>query len=188
MVVDKKLEIDLNNLTPDTIDAIDQQVEKILNEFQNPDTGDATARNRTNLLLDTTKTQKQEGLRKIFGRDVFNNLFNIGRNPFGFIQGTVTRLIPFIGTALAVTGVIADFIKRVDDFEKEFVDNVDDRIELFRSKEKQAEIQAGITQLIITSDSGSAEPRDAFNTFREFNENQSRIESDFQIRDTSGVD
>ncbi len=188
MVVDKKLEIDLNNLTPDTIDAIDQQVEKILNEFQNPDTGDATARNRTNLLLDTTKTQKEEGLRKIFGRESFGNLLNFGKNPLNFIQGNVTRLIPFIGTALLVTGVISDFVKRVDDFQKEFVDNVDGRIDLFRSKEQQAQTQAGLQQLIITSAAGSAEPRDAYNTFEVFNTDQQRIENDFKVRDTSGVD
>jgi hypothetical protein len=89
---------------------------------------------------------------------------------------------------LLVTGVIADFVKKVDDFQKEFVDNVDDRIDLFRSKEQQASIQAGLTQLIITTAAGSAEPRDAYNTFAEFNANQSRIEADFRLRDTAGVD
>ena len=186
MAVDKVLEIDLNNLTPSSIDAIDEQVEKIINEFQNPETGNANEANQNRLLLGNA--QKEEGLRKVFGRETFNNLFSLGKNPLGFIQGTVTRLIPFIGTALAVTGVIADFIKRVDDFQKEFVDNVDGRIDLFRSKEQQAEIEAGLTQVILTSSSGSAEPRDAYNTFREFNENQQRIENDFRIRDTAGVD
>jgi len=58
---------------------------------------------------------------------------------------------------------------------------------LFRSKEQQALIQAGLQQLIITTAAGSAEPRDAYNTFTEFNTNQSRIEADFQVRNTSGV-
>ena len=186
MAVDKTLEIDLNNLTPESLDAIDDQVEKILNEFVNPETGNVTENLSNQLLL--SNTQKEEGLRKIFGRDVFDNLLNFGRNPFSFTQGLVTRLIPFIGTALFVTGVIADFIKEVDDFRKEFVDNVDARIDIFRSKEDQARIQAGLQQLIITTSAGSAEPRDAYNTFREFNENQQRIETDFQIRNTGGLE
>lgn len=187
MVVDKVLEIDLNNLTPESIEALDQQVEKILNEFVNPDTRGIEDFQRQRL-LDLPQSQKEDGLRGLFGRETFNNIFSFGQNPFGFIQGTVTRLIPFIGTALAVTGVIADFIRRVDDFQKEFVNNVDGRIDLFRSREQQAEIQAGLRQLIVTTAAGSAEPRDAYNTFREFNENQQRIENDFRIRDTAGVD
>lgn len=186
MPVDKVLEIDLNNLTTESLEEIDQQVDKILNEFQNPETGNVTERLQNQQLL--SGSQKQEGLRKLFGREIFENLFNFGRNPFGFIQGTVTRLIPFIGTALAATGVIFQLIKRVDDFQKEFVDNVDGRINLFRDKETQARIQAGLQQVIITTEAGGAEPRDAYNTFNEFNTNQARIETDFKIRDTSGVD
>ena len=79
------------------------------------------------------------------------------------------------------------FIKRVDDFHKEFIDNVDGRIELSRSKQHQAEIQAGLTQLIMTSSTGSAEPRDALNSFEKFHTDQSRIESEFKVRETVGV-
>lgn len=186
MAVDQVLEIDLNNLTPQSLEAIDKQVDRILGQFENRDT--RSVRDKFADPLTIPKTQKEEGLRKIFGRQTFSNLVGIGTNPLGFVQGTVTKLIPFIGTALAATGVIAALIKSVDDFQKKFVDNVDGRIELFRSKETQAQIQAGLQQVIITSSSGSAEPRDAYNTFAVFNENQSRIEADFRIRDTAGVD
>jgi len=125
---------------------------------------------------------------KLFGKSTFKNLIGIGSNPQGFLLGGVTKLIPFIGTALVITGVFAALIKRVDDFQKKFVDNVDARIDLFRSKETQAQIQAGLQQLIITSVAGSAEPRDAYNTFQVFNTDQSRIEADFRLRDTTGVD
>ena len=74
----------------------------------------------------------------------------------------------------------------MDDFQKEFIDNVVGRIELFRSKQQQAEIQAGLTQLIITSSTVSAEPRDAFNSFDQFKTDQSRIESEFKVRETLG--
>ena len=79
------------------------------------------------------------------------------------------------------------FIKRVADFQKEFIDIGDGRIELFRSKQQQAEIQAGLTQLIITRSTGSAETRDAFNSFEQFNTDQPRIESEFKVRETVGV-
>ena len=89
-------------------------------------------------------------------------------------------MIPFIGGALETAGIVAKIIKRVDDFQKEFSDNVDGRIELFRSKQQQAEIQAGLTQLINTSSTGSAEPRDAFNSFEQLNNKQLRIDTEFK--------
>jgi len=186
MAVNKVLEIDLNNLTTQSLQQIDKGVDRILGEFENRDTRDIKDKFADPLTI--PKSQKEEGLRKIFGRQTFGNLIRFGSNPFGFIQGTVTKLIPFIGTALIVTGVIAALVKRVDDFQKAFTDNVDDRIDKFRSKEQQVNIQAGLTQLIITGTAGSAEPRDAYNTFQVFNTDQSRIEADFKLRDNSGVD
>ena len=185
MAVDKIIEIDLTNLTPDTLDVINQQIEELKNAFVNPETRSISEITTDPLLIPTV--EKESFLQKVFGRDTFNNLMSFGSSPFNFIKGQVTTLIPFIGTALAVTGVIADFIRQVDQFQKEFVNNVDGRINLFRSREQQAQIQAGLQQLIITSAPGSAEPRDAYNTFNEFNENQDRIENQFEIRDTSGV-
>ena len=79
------------------------------------------------------------------------------------------------------------FIKRGDDLQKEFIDNVGGRIELFRSKQQQAEIQAGLTQLLISSSTGSAEPIDAFNSVEQFNTDQSRIGSEFKVSETVGV-
>jgi hypothetical protein len=186
VTVDQVLEIDLNNLTPQTLSHIDQQVDQLVKQFENRDNRSISDTYRDPLTIPTS--QKEEGLRKVFGKKTFSNLLNFGKNPIGFGTGLVTRLIPFIGTALLVTGVVADFVKKVDEFQKEFVNNVDGRIDLFRSKETQARIQAGLEQLIITSASGSVEPRDAYNTFTIFNENQSKIETEFRIRDTAGVD
>lgn len=185
MAVDKTIEIDLNNLTPESLQQMDQQLEEIKNFFVNPDNRPVSEKFTDPLLI--PKSQKEDTLSKIFGRNTFKNLLGFGSNPQGFLTSGITKLIPFIGTALVVTGVIAAFIKQVDDFQKEFVNNVDGRINLFRSREQQALIQAGLQQLIITTEAGGAEPRDAYNTFNEFNTNQSRIEADFKIRDTAGV-
>lgn len=182
MAVDKILEIDLTKLTPESLRRIDDQVQNIIDTLE--DSGKrAPVPGQTK-----TKTQKEEGMSKLFGKKTFSNIVSVGSNPLGFVQGQVTKLIPFIGTALLVTGVIAAFVQKINDFQAKFVDNVDDRINIFREKEEQARIQAGLTNLIITSSAGSAEPRDAYNTFREFNENQQRIENEFQITNTSGVD
>lgn len=185
MAVDKILEIDLNNLTAESIEAIDNQFDTILKEFQNPERRGIKERFGDPLL--TPSIDKQSGLKKIFGVETFKNLFSIGSNPAGFFQSSIIKFIPFIGTALAATGIILKIITDIDNFQKEFVDRVDGRISLSRTKEQQALVQAGLQQLIITTEAGSAEPRDAYNTFNEFNTNQQRIETDFQIKNTSGV-
>ncbi|KKN64442.1 hypothetical protein LCGC14_0491850 [marine sediment metagenome] len=107
MAVDKILEIDLSQLTPSMLDKIDKQLEKVSNFF-NEERGEANQRLSKQLLL--SKSQKEEGLRKVFGRQTFSNLLKVGTNPVGFVTSSVTKLIPFIGTALLVTGVIAAFI------------------------------------------------------------------------------
>jgi len=182
MAVDKILEIDLTKLTPESLRRIDDQIENII------DTLEDTGKRAPVPGQQQTQSEKEETLSKLFGKEELSNLIQAGSNPLGFITSGVTKLIPFIGTALLVTGVIADFVARVNQFQAVFVDAVDNRINIFREKEEQARIQAGLTNLIITSKAGSAEPRDAYNTFREYNENQQRIENEFQIQNTSGVD
>lgn len=186
MAVDKTLTIDLTKLTPDSLKRIDDQVEQIIQTLE--DSGGRAPAGKFKEVALLPQIDKQSGLRKIFGRETFSNLLKIGTNPTGFLTSGITKLIPVIGTALAATGIILAIISRIDTFEKEFVDRVDDRIDLFRDKETQARVQAGLQQLIITTQAGSAEPRDAYNTFQVFNTNQERIETDFQIRNTSGVD
>ena len=185
MAVDKVLEIDLTKLTPESLRRIDEQVGNIIDTLEDSGKRAPIPGQRSETV---SKTAKEDGLRKVFGRSTFSNIISAGSNPLGFVQGQVTKLIPFIGTALLVTGVIAAFVQKINNFQAEFVDNVDDRINKFRAKEETARIQAGLTQLIITTSAGSAEPRDAYNTFTEFNENQQSIENQFQITNTQGVD
>lgn len=135
-----------------------------------------------------SKKQKKNLGTQIFGRVGLGKLISFQQNPVSFIGSFAKQLVPILGPALLAAGVIAAVIRKIDNFQKQFIDRVDDRIDVFRSKEQQALIQAGLTQLIITTSTGGAEPRDAYNTFAVFNENQSKIESEFQIRNISGVD
>lgn len=176
MGVDKVLEIDLSQLTQEGANQLVEQFDDIIKNT--PESKGKTSKIKQKI-QENTNTLKNLNL---------GNLLSFGKNPIGFIGGFATKLVPFLAPALLATGAIAAIIKKIDDFQKKFIDTIDDRITLARSKENQARIQAGLDQLIITTSAGSTEPRDAYNTFREFNENQSRIETDFQIRNTSGVD
>ena len=135
---------------------------------------------------------KKDGgiIQNAFGNVGADNIFSIAKNPTGFITGLAQGL-PFLGGVFALKQV-ADFvikeIQKLDSFFKQFVDRVDTRQNQFRDIRQQAEIAAGIRQRITTTVAGSVDARDAYNTYQIFNENQSELESDFTIRNTSGVD
>lgn len=209
MATNKQLLIDLTALTPDSASQLASiqddmiaeleksgkrtkpEAKKKITQFEKQDLKfeKQLAKLQKQLEFESISKKGKEGIgQKLFGKFGFQNLLGIASNPQGFLQVGVTRLLPFIGTALLVTGAIAAVLRKIDDFQKAFVDNVDDRINLFRSKQQQVDIQGGITQLIITSASGSVEPRDAYNTFEQFNNNQAQLESNFKLHDTSGVD
>jgi len=118
-----------------------------------------------------------------------NMLFAFGKNPKGFAMGLL-RTIPFIGGIVAATefaqAIIAE-IEKTDRFFKAFIPIIDNRINQLRKVEQQANIRAGNIQLIATTRAGGTEPRESYNTFNEFNQNRVKLESNFEVRDTSGV-
>lgn len=118
------------------------------------------------------------------------NIFNMGRNPVGFMTG-VMKALPILGGILAAKEIaefVVDEIAKIDRFFKKFIDLVDERVDAFRSLQEQANIQAGLSQRIITTASGSTEPRYSYNTFDEFNNNQSEHERKNQMINTSGAE
>lgn len=177
MAINKILEIDLTQLTQEGASKLTTQFDDLIKQTSQ------TQQQQQK----TLKKGKNTKISEFFQKTKLGTIISFSKNPVSFISGFATKLVPVLGPALLAAGVIAAVIKKLDDFQKQFVDRVDDRIDAFRSKEQQANIQAGLTQLIITTSTGSAEPRDAYNTFDVFNNDQSRIETDFQIRNTSGV-
>ena len=211
MAVDKILELDLSNLTAEGLAMIDEQLgsiedelkkagkkpktkqqkKSLLSKFEKQDekTEKTLAKLRKQLEFDSISSKQSNNLKdRLFKGAKFSNILKMAQNPTGFIGTTLFRMIPVMGAVIAATKIFADLAKKVDDFQKKFVDSVDDRIDLFRTKQQQALIQAGLAQEIFTTTAGGTEPRDAYNTFEQFNNNQAAIERDFALRNTSGVD
>jgi len=131
---------------------------------------------------------------KLFGNQDFSkggilkNLVKFGLNPQGVIGGLLKTGIPGFGAAIAATAIIVSILKKFDELEKKFTDDIRTRLNQERDTEQTALIQAGQAQEIFTPGPGITDPRDAYNTYDEFNTNQNRIETDYTIRTTSGVE
>lgn len=131
---------------------------------------------------------------KLFGNQDFSkggitkNLVKFGLNPGGVIGGLLKTGIPGFGIAVAATGIIVKILQKFDDLEKRFTDDIRTRLNQERDNQQTAQIQAGLSQEFFTPGPGITDPRDAYNTFDEFNTNQKRIEEDYAIRTTSGVE
>lgn len=131
---------------------------------------------------------------KLFGNQDFSkggitkNLVKFGLNPGGVIGGLLKTGLPGFGAAVAGTAIIVKIFKKFDELEKKFTNDVRTLLNQERDPEQTARIQAGLAQEIFTAGPGVTSPRDAYNTFDEFNTNQNRIETDYTIRTTSGVE
>lgn len=121
------------------------------------------------------------------GQGITGRLFAFASNPAGFLTSTIVGAAG-VGFILTVTERVLAEIQRIDRFFKQFVDIVDTRIDQIRSNEQRALIAAGQTQIIITTAAGSTDPREAYNTFEQFNNNRSALEAEFAIRNTSGYE
>ena len=132
---------------------------------------------------------KETILDRVLGKRSASNLLSIGKNPKNFMFG-IMKALPILGGILAAKDIadfIIDEIVKLDKFLKVFIDEVDKRLDAFRSLAEQAGVQAGLIQRIITTASGSTEPRYSYNTFEEFNTNQADLEERFQMTNNSGV-
>jgi len=133
---------------------------------------------------------KETILDKILGRNTARNILSMGKNPKSFMFG-IMKALPILGGILAAKDIadfIIDEIVKLDKFLKVFIDEIDKRVDAFRTLQEQAEVQAGLTQRIITTASGGIDPRYSYNTFEEFNTNQKDLEERFQMTNNSGVE
>lgn len=132
---------------------------------------------------------KKGFLKDILGPKTAKNIFNIGRNPLGFLTGALKSL-PILGGILAAKEmaefVIQELVK-LDAFFKAFIDIIDNRTNRFRDLETQARIAAGLQQDIITTADGGVDPRESFNTFNIFEMNLINENDKYELQNTSGT-
>lgn len=122
--------------------------------------------------------------------DKADDAFALLSNPIGFIAQFL-KSNPYAAAAIIVPYMMAEIMKwmtqRGRPFDRTLVDRIDDRINALRSKDQQARIAAGQDQLILTTRSGTTTPRDAYNTFNEYEKNQRQLAKTFAIRNTVGL-
>lgn len=207
MAVKKEITIDLSNLTSKDIDEANRIMDAVQ---QNLKTKKKIDIDETNKITDTVKqdlkTEKKfEKLRKkldfekistpeadtlrekIFGREAASTVFNFARNPIGTVGSLLQKIPGPLIIAIPIIVEIFNRLKKIDDEQKRFIESEDNRVTQRRA-EDTARINAGLQQVILTTSAGGAEPRDSYNSFRIFNENQSQIQADFTLRNTSGYD
>ena len=133
---------------------------------------------------------KETILDKILGKTTARNLLSMGKNPKSFMFG-IMKALPILGGVLAAKDIadfIVDEIVKLDKFLKVFIDEIDKRVDAFRTLQEQAGVQAGLIQRIITTASGGVDPRYTYNSFEQFNNNQAALEERFQMTNNSGVE
>ena len=133
---------------------------------------------------------KSSFLEDLLGKRTASNIFAMGKNPKGFIFG-IAKAIPFLGGVFAakeIADFIVDELVKLDKFLKAFIDTAEDRENKFRTLEQQARIQAGLDQQILTTASGGVDPRESYNTFLRFNQNQGEIEGKYALQNITGVE
>jgi len=212
MPTDKTAEIDLSSLTDDSIsqlikikkeiaDDLDKSGKRTkrggVNEFQRSDekTEKLLEKLKKEVRLDLISGKGKETLKsKLFGKQDFSkggiakNLVNFGLNPGGVIGGLLKTGVPGFGVAVAATAIIVKILKKFDDLEKKFTDDIRTRMNQERDNEQTARIQAGLAQEITSFGPGLTDPRDVYNSYDNDNGNELRREEFYVIRSTQGVE
>ena len=210
MPTDKQLLIDLSALTPESVsqlatiqdDIVEEleksgkrtkpQAKKKITQFEKQDEKfeKQMAKLQKQLEFETISGKGKKGIfSKIFGSNAgFKNIVQMGLNPQGFMGGLLKKGIPGFGAAVAATAIIVKILKKFDQLEKKFTDQINTKLRVDRNNENTARIQAGLDQEITSVGPGIYDPRDVYNSFNEFNTNRARIETDYAIRNTLGVE
>ena len=136
---------------PEPLSKLDKKIEKKLKKL------------REKIKKDEARQLGSKGtiFDKILGKNAARNLLSLGKSPKNFIFG-IMKLLPILGGVLAAKDIakfIIDEITKLDKFLKVFIDEIDNRVDAFRTLEQQAEVQAGLTQRILTTASGGVDPR-----------------------------
>lgn len=114
------------------------------------------------------------------------------QNPTGFLTNMLTRQLPILGGLVAAKDIaifiMKELTKKGGPLDRFFKNAATTLIDAARDKELTQSIRSGIgAQLIITTIAGTQSPRDAYNSFEQFNNNQEEFQAKFAIRVTDGL-
>ncbi len=210
MPTDKQLLIDLTALTPESTSQLASMQEDFVKELEKSGkrTKPQAKKKLTAFEKQDEKTQKRldklqkqlefesisgkgkKGIAsKIFGdKASLKNVVQMGLNPQGFMGGLLKKGIPGFGAAVSATAIIVAILKKVDDLQKRFTDQILTKTREDRDNENIARVQAGLAQDITSPAPGIYDPRDVYNSLDESNDAVLRREEDYTIRNTSGVE
>jgi len=116
------------------------------------------------------------------------------KHPLQLVKFLGPVAIPLIAALVAVEVTkrfIRELVRKGSVFDRTFKNVVDNRVEVLRTREQQQRILVGFgetAQLITTTNAGTTNPRDAYNTYEQFNNNSIELEEKFAIRNDSGYD
>lgn len=133
------------------------------------------------------KEEEAKKAEKVFGKSGVQQLVNIGKNPKGFVIGQLFSIIPQLSIIIGTTAIIMKITKKLDDFNKKFIDFVAER-DAFRTLQERALLDAGLTQEIFSTSTGSIESRDTYNSLQQFRDGERIQETDYQLDNIGGID
>ena len=147
-----------------------------------------------NNLAEEVKKQKsilQDILASDMGASKAQESISFLRDPLGKVMSFLQKEVPIVGGIIQIAelsdAVIKELTKKGGFLDVTFRYTIDNLKDALRTTVQQMSIQQGFTQLILVMKSGSTSPRDAYNTYNEYNKNNSQLESDFAIRNTRGI-
>ncbi len=116
------------------------------------------------------------------------------KNPIALAKFLGPVALPIIGGFILIELIkrfSLELVRKGSILDKTFKNLVHTRFEVLRTREQQQRILVGFgptAQLITTTVAGTTNPRDAYNTYTIFNEDQMELEEKFAIRNDKGYD
>ena len=167
------------------------------NEFQRSDksTEKLLEKLRKQVELDMVNGKGKNSLKsKLFGGADFSkggigkNIVAFGLNPGGMIGGLLKTGIPGFAAAVAGTRIIVAILRKFDNLEKKFTNELNTKRKADRDNLEIARVQAGLSQEITSAGPGLTDPRDVYNSLDTSDEAEKRREEENTLRNTSAVE
>jgi len=197
MAVDKTLEIiyDLSSLNEQQASQLISANEDVIKSAETQKKKGKRKAKKTDKVEKTKDDKKKKSLEEKEKKKIqqenkksLDSIKSAAQDPTGTLLSTLKKSIPQLSVILATTGIIISIIKRINELQIKFVENVDKRVNIGISNAEQARVDANLQQVIITNGDGSVNPRNVYNSFNESDANISFTESNYRLDNTSGYE